>query len=150
MSLLFVHFFFLLSIPRNWVDRKLSSKTPTVHKITQSTNTQLTLEFGSIPGSDKKEVYDLEGTEQVKEFDPFAGSGLFRTQSNWSDDGSQLVTRVYLNSSTYNTKATLVNTRFLENDTTMVQTVHLILGTEFAPTFPVIKRVFKKKPEKEK
>lgn len=128
------------------MDRQLSNKTPTIHKIIQTDN-QVTIEYSGLEkvGLKKRETYDLEGMEQVKEFDPLAGKGLYRTQTSWSDDGSQLIIRTYLSSSAFNTKCTLVCTRFLENPTTLTQVLQLVISNEFAPSIQPVKRIFKKK-----
>jgi len=152
---------------RSWVDRKISSKTETIQKITQTVteltiqtfiNTEIKAAKSAIQKSAtflnvkvpkapslgkifaKTDVLSLDGSEQVKSTDGIAlGKVLVRTV--WSDDNQVLVSKTELN--TQAGPGTLINTRFLENNDTMVLTIQLEMknGTPFEP----VNRIFKRK-----
>jgi hypothetical protein len=92
----------------------------------------------------KTEVFQLDGTEQVKDSDSFA-IGRVRVRTAWSEDGQTLIHRTHLH--TQQGSGTLLSTRYLEDENTMVYSVQLTLddGTEFEEK----KRIFRRKHKEE-
>jgi len=126
----------LKALGRSWVDRQLVHRTPVTQNITQDSN-KLIVQNVAAKMLTKTEVFSWDGSLSVRESDTYA-QGKVKLSNKW--DQNKLITETQLNAQ--GKDATLISTRYLENDSTMILNLQLKFSDGTGLT--AAKRLFKK------
>jgi len=126
----------LKALGRSWVDRQLVHRTPVTQNITQDSN-KLIVQNVAAKMLTKTEVFSWDGNLSVRESDTYA-QGKVKLSNKW--DQNKLVTETQLNAQ--GKEATLISTRYLENESTMILNLQLKFADGTGLT--AARRIFKK------